>query len=254
MWNHLSVRLGLKFDNSESINESQKVLNKKRSFVILDPMEIWRTSPSKRLRNTLHKKMKFSITGFFSKCDQICRFLQIWSHLLKKSVMENLCSDISLLWARIYKFSVISPCFGQLDFHQVRSLNQIPHVTLREFAERTRFCSGCIFSNSYYLPEQKSLEIKDILMKLWISHVSCRPILFKAILHKRFRFVIYKEKCLFPYRKYLLKKSMKKNHFNFLLVIVKTKQLLNLWLIFQSRSILRSWKQSHHKLPSCCLS
>ena len=26
---------------------------------------------------------------FFSKCDQIPRNLRIWSHLLKKSVMEN---------------------------------------------------------------------------------------------------------------------------------------------------------------------
>ena len=34
--------------------------------------------------------MKFSITDLFSKCDQICSFLQIWSHLLKKSVMGNL--------------------------------------------------------------------------------------------------------------------------------------------------------------------
>ena len=35
------------------------------------------------------QKMKFSITDFFSKCDQIRSFLRIWSHLLKKSVMEN---------------------------------------------------------------------------------------------------------------------------------------------------------------------
>ena len=35
------------------------------------------------------QKMKFSITNFFSKCDQIRRFLRIWSHLLRKSVMEN---------------------------------------------------------------------------------------------------------------------------------------------------------------------
>ena len=35
------------------------------------------------------QKMKFSITDFFSKCDQIRRCLWIWSHLLKKSVMEN---------------------------------------------------------------------------------------------------------------------------------------------------------------------
>ena len=35
------------------------------------------------------RKMKFSIKDFFSKCDQICSFLRIWSHLLKKSSMEN---------------------------------------------------------------------------------------------------------------------------------------------------------------------
>ena len=33
--------------------------------------------------------MKFSIKDFFSKCDQIRGFLRIWSHLLKKSLMEN---------------------------------------------------------------------------------------------------------------------------------------------------------------------
>ena len=33
--------------------------------------------------------MKFSIEDFFSKCDQIRNFLWIWSHLLKKSLMEN---------------------------------------------------------------------------------------------------------------------------------------------------------------------
>ena len=35
------------------------------------------------------QKMRFSIKDFFSKWDQICRKLQIWSHLLKKSLMEN---------------------------------------------------------------------------------------------------------------------------------------------------------------------
>ena len=34
-------------------------------------------------------KMKFSIKDFFSKCDQVRSFLWIWSHLLKKSLMEN---------------------------------------------------------------------------------------------------------------------------------------------------------------------
>ena len=34
--------------------------------------------------------MKFSIKDFFSKFDEIRRKLQICSHLLKKSLMENL--------------------------------------------------------------------------------------------------------------------------------------------------------------------
>ena len=35
------------------------------------------------------QKMKFSIKDNFSKCDQICGFLRIWSHLLKNPLMEN---------------------------------------------------------------------------------------------------------------------------------------------------------------------
>ena len=33
--------------------------------------------------------MKLSIKDFFSKYEQIPGFLHIWSHLLKKSLMEN---------------------------------------------------------------------------------------------------------------------------------------------------------------------
>ena len=33
--------------------------------------------------------MKFYIKNFFSKCDQVHSFLRIWSHLQKKSLMEN---------------------------------------------------------------------------------------------------------------------------------------------------------------------
>ena len=35
------------------------------------------------------QKTKFSIKDFFSKCDHIRRKSRIWSHLLKKSLMEN---------------------------------------------------------------------------------------------------------------------------------------------------------------------
>ena len=39
--------------------------------------------------NVTAQKLKFSIKDFFSKCEQIHRNLGIWSHLLKKSLMEN---------------------------------------------------------------------------------------------------------------------------------------------------------------------
>ena len=35
------------------------------------------------------RKMKFSVKDFFSKRDQIRTFLQVWPHLLKKSLTEN---------------------------------------------------------------------------------------------------------------------------------------------------------------------
>ena len=39
------------------------------------------------LHDTLHIKMKISIKDISSKCEQMRRKLQIWSHLLKKSLM-----------------------------------------------------------------------------------------------------------------------------------------------------------------------
>ena len=43
--------------------------------------------------------MKFSIKDFVSKCDHIRRLRRIWSHLLKKSLMENFifCAVITAL-------------------------------------------------------------------------------------------------------------------------------------------------------------
>ena len=47
------------------------------------------SEPYFNIFESLHKKMKFSMKDFFSKCDQIRRKLRIWSHLLKKSLKEN---------------------------------------------------------------------------------------------------------------------------------------------------------------------
>ena len=52
------------------------------------------------------QKMKFSIKDFFSKCDQMWRKLRIWSHLLKRSLMENFifCAVIYQLCITLYLF------------------------------------------------------------------------------------------------------------------------------------------------------
>ena len=50
----------------------------------------YKTNYSAQLeRNYTTQKMKFSIKDFSSKYDQIRSFLLIWSHILKKSLMEN---------------------------------------------------------------------------------------------------------------------------------------------------------------------
>ena len=52
------------------------------------------------------QKIKFSVKDFFSKYDHIRRKLRIWSHLLKKTLMENfifcfLCSVCMTATTRI---------------------------------------------------------------------------------------------------------------------------------------------------------
>ena len=63
----------------------------------------WAASRKKNALSTITaQKMKFSIKDFFSKCDQIRKKLQIWSHLLKKFLMENFifCAvNIALDWS-----------------------------------------------------------------------------------------------------------------------------------------------------------
>ena len=67
------------------------------------------------MRNTT-QKMKFSMKDFFSKADQIRSFLQIWSHLLKKSLMEN------------FIFCVVNPTCIDLNFTNVPRTLQISCV------------------------------------------------------------------------------------------------------------------------------
>ena len=66
-----------------------KILDQKISLnVISNVSSLFQTLVVSNISSTA-QKIKFSIKDFFSKCDQIRRKLQIWSHLLKKSLIEN---------------------------------------------------------------------------------------------------------------------------------------------------------------------
>ena len=64
------------------------------------------------------QKMKFLIHGFFNKCDQIRSFLQIWSYLLKKSLMEKfifytVLSESNLIRIILIKKNGLSQVYGE---------------------------------------------------------------------------------------------------------------------------------------------
>ena len=71
------------------------------------------------LRNITAQKIKFSIQDFFSKCDQIHKFLQIQSHLQKKSLMEN------FIFCAVYKPSTL--------IRESKHLNN--HILIMDVAE-----------------------------------------------------------------------------------------------------------------------
>ena len=58
------------------------------------------------------QNMKSSIKDFFSKCDQIRSFLRIWSHLLRKFLMENFFFAVHTV-----EFEQVNICRVGLDWH-----------------------------------------------------------------------------------------------------------------------------------------
>ena len=69
------------------------------------------------------QKMKFSIKDFFSKCDKIRSFLRIWSHALKKSVMENFISLCSAVTNKYWVDSNRNEVKRSHHFKEPRNLN-----------------------------------------------------------------------------------------------------------------------------------
>ena len=121
------------------------------------------------ISNTV-QKIKFSIKDFFSKCDQVHKKLRIWSHLLKKSLMENIFLAVlfclfkfvdslsSVFWSIPSSFCVLHSSYKLLlAFEVVRLLTPIYSwrciFTLMEATIIFLFCS-------FYLKYQGQEEKK----------------------------------------------------------------------------------------------
>ena len=72
------------------------------------------------------QKMKFSIKDSLSKCDQTRRKLQIWSHLLKKSLMKNFISFAVIdkkIRKRILSITVAGITFTNNELKDIMKVN-----------------------------------------------------------------------------------------------------------------------------------
>ena len=74
-----------------NLNDFQKVLLRPFGVSVYISLLLWLESNCILFvgPDVTAEKLKFSIKDFFSKCDQIRSFVRIWSHLLKKSLMEK---------------------------------------------------------------------------------------------------------------------------------------------------------------------
>ena len=128
--------------------------------------------------------MKFSIKDFFSNCDQIRRKLRIWSHLLKKSLMENFifCAVIKVMFEFIRKVFFTAITFFSFNVLNVNSLKCIslknqeckvrPKIINNDlfypFRIKVNICSGnCNSINYPYLKECVPDVIKNMNLKVF---------------------------------------------------------------------------------------
>ena len=106
--------------------------------------------------------MKFSIKNFFSKWDEIRKNLRIWSHLLKKSFMENFIF-CAVLQSDIKKTEKVSGLrINQLSFTQNLSLKyavSIYWLVYTENVQQKTFNGNKVFIISFPVTIQQRILV-----------------------------------------------------------------------------------------------
>ena len=120
------------------------------------------------------QKMKFSIKDCFSKCDQIRSFLRIWSHLLKKSLMESF----------IFCAVVLSSTQQQLLQNTRKHGNKKGELGL----------TGSISQQTKIFSKQQQIQYKRCSIIIERHHHKCFPETFKySILNQLILFAILQD-------------------------------------------------------------
>ena len=78
------------------------------------------------------QKIKFSIKDFFRKCDQIRRKLRIWSHFLKKSLIENFIFCV-VFWLRAKIIEELTLAISERKVNCVCFLHCVESVQIWSF-------------------------------------------------------------------------------------------------------------------------
>ena len=136
--------------------------------------------------------MKFSIKDFFSKFDQICSFLRIWSHLLNKSLMEN------FIFCAVFGEELVKPNFSFFIYFNFRDIIHSYKIETWDWRngnlwlQLPLFCicwwcnlflEGCYFSKAYgwhfflffsgLKPNLTKSEIEGIGFLKWVQVTVC---------------------------------------------------------------------------------
>ena len=122
------------------------------------------------LHSPLHiytaQKMKFSIKDFCSKCDQIRSFLRIWSHLLKKSLMEN------FIFCAVIQANISSVVANDL-------ICNLSKIIYSDFHRKIKIVLTLKQKLKMYFSAEKSAKLisfRDILIKIYSNHPQLKNI------------------------------------------------------------------------------
>ena len=133
-----------KLHNLHSEAESSTTYWKNALEVNLKYTLLFQHQNARQCHAHIAQKMKFSIKDFFSKCDQIRRKLRFWSHLLKKTLMENFifCAVIILrLVNKCLENLYISSSNKPVIISDASTVASLSNKTIFLVSSKVKFCS-----------------------------------------------------------------------------------------------------------------